>query len=252
MGRRGWAVVVVCAWVVSGCAGAPGGPVATMPSRIPTRQPASLGTSTATEGAVVAPSVTVTTERVAVPPTVTATTKRAVVTPSVPAALQTIAPPSASVALCAIQATRTPAPSAPTFVPSGSGQPERRVDPHVEICAGATRLKVGDRFVVLGLPVDVGLPIYTLRIKDSGATEAAFVGVDYDNKSSPTRGASRVLEVEAVKGEMRLVAFLVRAREPGSAEINIGASGEIHYGYPGPATWAGGGSEILSITVEAR
>jgi hypothetical protein len=226
MRRKGWAVVV-CAWVVSACAGAPVGPVAPPPSRTITRPPAPLAT-------------------------VTAAAERLIVTPTVPAALQTIMPPSASVASCAIQATRTPAPKAPTVVSSGGGQPERRVDPHVEICAGATRLKVGDRFVVLGLPVDVGLPIYTLRIKDSGATEAAFVGVDYNNKPSSSRGASRVLEVEAVNGEMRLVAFLLRAREQGSAEININASGEIHYGYPGPATWAGGGSEVLSITVEAR
>lgn len=240
MGHRGWVTVVVCAWVVSGCAGAPAVPVATTPSRIPTRPPASPAT------------VTVTTERVAVPPTVTAMTERTPVTPSVPAALQTIMPPSASVALCAIQATRTPAPSAPTVVPGGGSQPGKKVDPHVEICAGATRLKVGDRFMVLGAPVDVGLPIYTLGIKDGGATEAAFFGVDYNNKPSPGRGASRVLEVEAAQGEMRLVAFLVRAREPGSAEIYISASGEIHYGYPGPATWAGGGSESLSITVEAR
>jgi hypothetical protein len=230
MGRKGLAVVV-CAWVVSACAGAPVGPAATAPSRTITRPPASVAT-------------------------VTATTERAVVTPTVPDALQTIMPPvmppSASVASCAIQATRTPAPNAPTVVSSGAGQPERQVDPHVEICAGATRLKVGDRFVVLGMPVDVGLPIYTLSIKDSGATEEAFVGVDYNNKLSPSRGASRVLEVEAAKGEMRLVAFLLRAREPGAAVIGISASGEIHYGYPGPATWAGGGSESLSITVEAR
>ena len=239
MGRKGWAVVVLCAWVVSGCAGAPVAPVATTPARIVTRPPASVAT------------VTTTTERVAVAPTVTATTGRAVVTPSVPAALQTIVPPSASVASCAIQATRTPAPNAPTAVSSG-GQPARQIDPHIEICAGATRIKVGDRFVVLGVPVDVGLPIYSLRVQDRGATEAAFFGVDYNNKPSPSRGASRVLEVEAAKGEMRLVAFLVRAREPGSAEISISASGEIHYGYPGPATWAGGGSESLTITVEAR
>ena len=227
MGRKSLAVILLCAWMLNACAGAPVGRVGMTPSQMPARPPTSVIT-------------------------VTAATGRAVVTPTVPAALQTIMPPSASAALCAIPVTRTPAPNAPTWVPSGSGQPGRQVDPHVEICAGATRLKVGDRFVVLGLPVDVGLPIYTLSIKDSGTTEAAFVGVDYDNKPSPIRGASRVLEVEAVKGEMRLVAFLLRAREPGAAEIHISASGEVHYGYPGPATWAGGGSESLSITVEAH
>jgi hypothetical protein len=238
MRRKGLTVVaVVCAWAASACVGAPG---ATTPERLRTPSTASPAT------------VIVTTERVVVTPNVTAVTEKAVVTPSVPAALQTIVPPSASVASCAIQATRTPAPSAPTFVPSGVVQRAGQVDPHVEICAGATRLKVGDRFVVLGVPVDVGLPIYTLSIKDSGTTEVAMVTVDYENKRRPSRGASRVLEVEAAKGEMRVVAFLLRAQEPGSAEISIGATGEIHYGYPGPATWAGGGSESLSITVEAR
>ena len=253
MGRKGL-VAVMCAWMLSACVMAPVAQITATPSRIPTRLPASPATLTAAAGRLaitLTPSPTPTRPPASVT-TVTAATGKAVVTPSVPAALQTILPPSVSIASCAIQATRTPAPSAPTFVPSGVVQRAGQVDPHVEICAGATRLKVGDRFVVLGVPVDVGLPIYTLSIKDGGATEAAFFGVDYNNKPSPSRGASRVPEVEAVKGEMRLVAFVVRAREPGSAEIHISASGEIHYGYPGPATWAGGGSESLSITVEAR
>jgi len=153
---------------------------------------------------------------------------------------------------CVITATRTPAPNAPTLAPGGPGQAQKQVDPHVEICASTTRVKAGDFVTILGKPVDIGLPYYTLSIQDSGALEAALIEVTYDNQARPSRGASRVFEFESAHGEMNQVTFVLRAQAAGTAEVRIGATGEIHYGYPGPATYAGGGSDSLLITVEAR
>lgn len=51
-------------------------------------------------------------------------------------------------------------------------------------------------------------------------------------------------------GESSRVVVTLRARAAGTVELMVNATGEVHYGYPGPATWAGGGSEKLTLTVE--
>jgi len=181
-------------------------------------------------------------------PTVTATptttaTARAVIAP-------TTAPTAQA---CVIAATRTPAPSAPTRVPAGPSARTGQVDPHVEICASTQALKVGDTVTVIGVPVDIGLPYYDLAIKDSGMAEyAQIVQVTYDNKMKNWTGTSAVLEFVSAEGKMNRVVFVLRARAAGITQVRINATGEIHYGYPGPATWSGGGSESLAITVAGQ
>jgi hypothetical protein len=157
---------------------------------------------------------------------------------------------------CAILATRTPAPSAPTYVPNDTSAtpdpsaPARRVDPHVEVCASATQLKVGEMLTVFAQPVDIGLPIYSLTARDASNVEwEPLAQVSNDNQVKPLPGASAVLAFVSAQGQMRAATFVLRARAAGSVTLVVGATGEVHYGYPGPATWAGGSSAPLVIQV---
>lgn len=60
---------------------------------------------------------------------------------------------------------------------------------------------------------------------------------------------SRVLEFVAVEEVEWDVIFVLRARGPGVSRVRVRATGEVHYGYPGPATWSDGESDVFTITV---
>ena len=154
---------------------------------------------------------------------------------------------------CSITATRTPPPGAPTYGPdpSGSSEQPRYVDPHVEVCSSADAIPVGGFLTIVGQPVDVGLPVYTLRVRDESEEGFAdLVRVSYNGEiEAQFEDASRVFEFVSAEADMHRVTFVLYAAAPGVAEFTIYASGEIHYGYPGPAEWSGAGSESVAISV---
>ena len=90
---------------------------------------------------------------------------------------------------------------------------------------------------------------YLNRIDQGSADPLQIAQVTYDNQVKGLPGASQVLEFVAAVGSQTQVVVTLRARAAGTTEVEIGATGEIHYGYPGPATWGGGGSDRLSIHV---
>ena len=48
---------------------------------------------------------------------------------------------------------------------------------------------------------------------------------------------------------MQQAVFVLRGRAPGVVQVRIAATGEVHYGYPGSATWSGGASDPITLTV---
>ncbi len=152
--------------------------------------------------------------------------------------------------VCPIVATRTPPPGAPTYVPMSPNETPGYVDPHVEICSSSARVQVGDTVTVMGEPVGIGLPYFTLHAVGPGAAPAVSLGeVTYDNEFRPSGEHSDAVELVSATGDMHEVAFELRALRPGPVNVWIAATGEVHYGYPGPATWAGGGSDTILITI---
>ncbi|MBN2501037.1 MAG: hypothetical protein JXB38_09695 [Anaerolineales bacterium] len=161
------------------------------------------------------------------------------------------AEPTPALAACVVQATRTPPPAAPTRIPSEGIDEVRYVDPHVELCAAPNSVPVGQQVVVYAQTIDIGLPFFTLWIKEDIRGEFhKFVRVNDQRNVSPE--ASALLEFVDIDRESQYsnrIAFVFTARQAGTIEITVDATGEVHYGYPGPATWAGGGSDILRIEV---
>ncbi len=103
--------------------------------------------------------------------------------------------------------------------------------------------------VIVGEAVDLGMALYTLSAQDQDSEDAALsIGSDGANQLTVT-GSSQVLDHISTDMTWWQATFVLQASGPGTVEVSIGASGEIHYGYPGPATWGYGTSEMLTITV---
>jgi hypothetical protein len=124
--------------------------------------------------------------------------------------------------------------------------PTDGVTPHVGLNITAPSLRVGDTTTITARVIDIGLPRFTITLS-SGAT----LTVDYQNQPRNPPDASpkdRNFEIVSAEGDMTSATFVLRALAPGTVEMVVNASGEIHEGYPGPAYW-GGDSESFTLTV---
>lgn len=130
-----------------------------------------------------------------------------------------------------------------TVAPAGiPDPPTREVDPHVEISVSATTVRVGERFTVVGVAHDIGQAWFTLHIY----REVMEVRPPAAMEGPGNEADVRVVSAQAAYSQ---VEFLLEALEPGIVEVRVSATGEIHYGYPGPATWGAGSSGLVRIQV---
>lgn len=142
--------------------------------------------------------------------------------------------------------TRPPA-STPTSTHTRTPSPQ--VNPRVELRLSATTLKVGETLNVTAQAIDLGLPIFYIRVKDGTGDFQEMAQITYDNKTRNVKDVSKVLEFVSGSGGLNQATLVFRGRAAGAASIQINATGEIHYGYPGPATFGGGSSPTISIQV---
>jgi hypothetical protein len=161
------------------------------------------------------------------------------------------AAPTTAYTNCVIQVTRTPPPGAPTRIPSEGIDEVRYVDPHVALCAAPAPVIVGQQVMVYAHAIDIGMPFFTLWIRENNQGEfQEFVRVTDQLTATPE--ASALLEFVDIERESQYgnqIVFVFTTHQAGMIEITVTATGEVHYGYPGPATWAGGGSDVLRIIV---
>lgn len=127
---------------------------------------------------------------------------------------------------------------APPATPAPSVPPSR-----VEISSSATAVRVGETIIISGVPVNLGLPIYTLTLS-SGASAS----VSYDDQPRDLPAQDAVFEIVAAHGEMNRVTFTLRALAPGSADAILSATGEAR-SPEGAFMWSGGASEPLALAV---
>jgi hypothetical protein len=133
---------------------------------------------------------------------------------------------------------------------SGTPDPTRRVDPHVAVCLSDTTLAIGQRVALVGRAVDIGLPIWTLSARENGAGDfEPIVQIDGTGQVSLVGSARQLLFFVEAQWFLGEVVLHFEAQAPGRVEWRLSATGEIHYGYPGPAMWGGGASEVVSVEV---
>ena len=146
---------------------------------------------------------------------------------------------------------RTPPPEAPTASVNGTASPNDFVDPHVEICADQLEVAVGSTVQITAQSVDIGLPFFQVSVRPEGAAEfVPLVEVTYSNeiRNLSTDPIGEAFVYTSAQGSQNGLTLELLATAPGTLEVRISATGEIHYGSPGPATWGGGGSEVLVLT----
>lgn len=127
--------------------------------------------------------------------------------------------------------------------------PSPQINPRIELRVSATSIKVGETLTVTAQAVDLGLPIFSVRVKDGNGDFQQLALITYDNKTREVKDLSKLLEFVSGSGGLNQATLVFRGRAVGTASIQINATGEIHYGYPGPATFGGGSSPTMTITV---
>ena len=125
------------------------------------------------------------------------------------------------------------------------------VDPHVELCASTPTAHIGDRIEITGLAVDIGLPIYALMVRDETAADwIRLAEISYENRVRFLKKDYAPFGIAGSRADMQQANFQLNARRAGRYAFRINATGEIHYGYTGPATFSGAGSDPIEITIE--
>ena len=145
---------------------------------------------------------------------------------------------------------RTPAPEMPTASSNGTPLPHQQVDPHVEVCLNATEVTVGQPVVLVARAVDIGQPAWSLAARENETGEfETIVTVDGTGKVFLVGSARTVLSFVEVERSLDGVVFHFKAEQNGQVEWQLSATGEVHYGYPGPAMWSGGSAEVVTVHV---
>jgi hypothetical protein len=121
--------------------------------------------------------------------------------------------------------------------------------PSISLEANPVILGVGETLTVVGRPVGIGLPYYDLTVQDQGAQQAQVLGrVTYENVTQPQPGVSQVLELVSAEGSMDQATFVLRGKGPGTAAVQITATGEVQSD-SGAYMWSGGSSQAIAVTV---
>ncbi len=158
-------------------------------------------------------------------------------------------PPVPADAYCRI-VVRTPAPERPTASSNGTPLPDQQVDPHVEVCLSAPEVTVGNPVVLVARAVDIGQPAWLLTARENGAGEfEPIVEVSGTGQVSLVGSARTVLSFVEAERSLDGLVLHFEAASNGRVEWQLSATGEVHYGYPGPATFAGGSAEVVTVYV---
>ncbi len=126
-------------------------------------------------------------------------------------------------------------------------------DPHVILEVERTTLYQGELLTIIGRPVQIGMPYYSLTVRDEGVQdEQPLASVSFNNEIAQGSGTSQILELVSIQADMTQVTCVVRAIGMGVTTVTIIATGEIYVGSSGPETIVGDGSGSVLISVAGR
>lgn len=126
--------------------------------------------------------------------------------------------------------------------------PEEVVDPYVSIEIDKTIVMVGETFSVTGKPIQIGLPNYSLIVRDEGVQDALpLAQITNDNQFTLGEGVSQVLDVIEARADMESATFTIQAIGVGNTTLEISVTGEVHTNQG--ALWSGAASGAVMIQV---
>lgn len=158
--------------------------------------------------------------------------------------------------------TLTPIAEPPLIPPSPEGHPtalppgpaematSQPSNARIIIRVAPQSIEVGQTVAITGVPVDLGLPYYTLYLND----EPTII-ITYDNELRFQGFTGAVVEFVSASASNTQVEFVLQAAQPGTVEAAINATGEVRLDDgQGNISWRWGGasSEKITLTVTAN
>lgn len=139
--------------------------------------------------------------------------------------------------------TRMPDPINPNAV---GGQ----IDPHLAYCITTTTPIVGETFQLYVRAIDLGMPAYNFTISNIRGETLALsynpaVPADYTFESN----LNAITILSAVTRNSWEVVITLVANSPDELTVIGNASGEVHFGYPGPAMWTSARLDPFEIVI---
>ncbi len=148
---------------------------------------------------------------------------------------------------------RQPAPDAPTRMPSAinTQQVGTPMDVNLAYCVSDTDIRVGDEWHIHVRTIDMRLPIYLALITNGEAHEMVmrYNPAEPSDFTYESDLDSLTLSSMTTYNQWEAV-FTFVANAPDVIQISLSASGEVHFGYPGPATWTVTPTETLTLTID--
>ncbi|MDX2077032.1 MAG: hypothetical protein SFZ02_11410 [bacterium] len=145
---------------------------------------------------------------------------------------------------------RQPPVNAPTRMPDPMNSPNvgAPIDPHVAFCTTPEIPQVGQAWIIYLRAIDLGMPIYFLTLSN---IEGEELTVSYNPATAQYEVGSDLSSLSFVSA-MTLnswnVVMTFMVNEPDEIRVTGSASGEVHFGYPGPAMWSTGALEPFVLT----
>jgi hypothetical protein len=139
----------------------------------------------------------------------------------------------------------------PTALPStpGTDPNAQQVGATLVITSNTPTVRSGETITVTGVLSGMGLPQYSLYLKD----EPAII-VRYDNEIVFQGFTGEQVEFISAEAAGSQVQFVLRALQPGEVQIKISASGEVAVGggqgQPPAWAWGNAASDNLIVQIE--
>ncbi|MEP7290813.1 MAG: hypothetical protein ABI835_03470 [Chloroflexota bacterium] len=118
----------------------------------------------------------------------------------------------------------------------------------IAISADAILVPVGGTITLTGIPLNIGLPYYTLTLSSGAVATITYQGEVISAVSDGYLSRDDHFEIMSADANMGQVIFLLRALMPGSEDAMISVTGEIRTP-EGAFMWGSAQSQALTLTV---
>lgn len=137
------------------------------------------------------------------------------------------------------------------FVPGPSGgQTTEEVNPQVMMQIAPAELPVGAQMQLTCQISDLGLPIYYLYGRVPGQADAVEIGrIDYTGALTLPQTTFPYLAVVSAAADLQSCNVVLQALAPGSIEIWLNVTGEIHLQDPPGAYWGGASASPAPVVI---
>jgi hypothetical protein len=145
---------------------------------------------------------------------------------------------------------RQPPINAPTRMPDPINSPTvgEPIDPHVAYCTTPNSPQVGQEWFIYLRAIDLGMPAYRVTFANIEGEELIVGFNPATSGLEVTSGLPSLSFISVITFNRWDIAIRLLVDAPDEIRVEGSASGEVHFGYPGPAMWSSGALEPFVLT----